>query len=380
MNTLDAAVEDEFDRERTYWREVLKRVVSTMKFLTSRGLALRGKTEKIGSEENGKFLGCLELLSKYDPFLAAHVQRYGNAGSGVTSYMSSSTYEEFVKLMADKVRNIIISEIKQTKYFSFSVNSTADVSKVDQLTFSLRYVLDDGQPVERFLLFVPITSHTGRNLYQEILDTFRRWNINIDDCVGQTYDNAANMSKKYNGVQSLIKGVNHRSVYVQCMVYSLNLSGVCAASSCTDATLFFAFVQNLYVFLSASTHRWNTLKEVLEENNKGDSTRILLPKRLSETRWSARADALRSLEQNYKSFRLVLIKLSNDDEQTGETRREASALLKKLNKFETAFMTILWNTILISVNETSKLLQSTSMKLTSAVALLKSLSTFVVVQ
>ena len=123
---------------------------------------------------------------------------------------------------------------------------------------------------------------------------------------------------KYNGVQSLIKGVNHLAVYVPCMAHSLNLSGVCAASSCTDhtdATLFFAFMQNLYVFLSASTHRWNTLKEVLEENNKGNSTRTLLPKRLSETRWSARADARRSLEHNDKRFRLDLIKLRTDDER-----------------------------------------------------------------
>jgi hypothetical protein len=148
------------------------------------------------------------------------------------------------------------------------------------------------------------------------------------------------MSGKYNSVQSLIKEVNHRAVYVPRMAHSLNLSGVCAASSCTDATSFFAFVQNILVFLSASTHHWNALKEVLEENTKWDSTRTLLPKRLSETRRSARADALRSLEQNYKSFRLVLIKLSNDDEQSGETRRGASALVKKLNKFETAFMTI----------------------------------------
>ena len=196
------------------------------------------------------------------------------------------------------------------------------------MTFTLRYVLDDGQPVERFLLFMPIISHTGRNLYQEILDTFRRCNINIDDCVGQTYDNAANMSGKYNSVQSLIKEVNQPAVYVPCMAHSLNLSGVCAASSCTDATSFFAFVQNIYVFLSASTHRWKALKDVLEENTTWDSTRTLLPKRLSETRWSAHADALRSLEQNYKSFHLFLINLSNDDEQTGETRHEASALVK----------------------------------------------------
>jgi len=188
------------------------------------------------------------------------------------------------------------------------------------------------------------------------------------------------MSAKYNGVQSLIKEVYHRAVYVPCMAHPLNLCGVCAASSCTDATVFFAFVQNIYVFLSASTHRWNALKEVLEENTKLDSTRTLLPKRLSETRWSARADALRSLEQNYESLRLVLINLSSDEQQTGETRREASALVKKLNKFE---IDGIYDHLLehnIRVNETSKLLQSTSMELSAAVALLKSLSAFLVIQ
>ena len=54
--------------------------------------------------------------------------------------------------------------------------------------------------------------------------------------------------------------------------------------------------------------------------------------------------------------------------------------MKKLNKFETALMTIFWNKTLSLANETSKLLQSTSMKLSAAVALLKSLSAFLVVQ
>ena len=164
------------------------------------------------------------------------------------------------------------------------------------------------------------------------------------------------------------------------MAHSLNLSGVCAASSCTDATAFFAFAQNIYVFLSASTNRWKALKDVLEKNAANDFSRTLLPKRLSETRWSARADALRSLAQNYKSFHLVMIKLSNKVDQTAETHREATALLKKLKKFETAFLTILWNTLLTRVNETSKLLQSTSIELSTAVALLQLLSAFLVIQ
>jgi len=197
--------------------------------------------------------------------------------------MSSTTYEEFVNLMAENVKSTIVSEVKDAKYFSFSVDSTPDVSNVDQLTFTLRYVLNDGHPVERILAFIPITSHNGRNLYQEITETFWKYDINIDNCVGQTSDNAANMSGKYNGVQALIKEVNRCAVYVPCIAHSLNLSGVCAASSCTDATVFFAFVQNIYVFLSASIHRWKAMKDVLEKNAVNDSSRTFLPKRLSET-------------------------------------------------------------------------------------------------
>jgi len=66
--TLDRVLVDELEKEKNYWREVLKRVVSTVKFLAARGLAFRGSDEKFGSQNNGNFLGCLELLAEYDPF------------------------------------------------------------------------------------------------------------------------------------------------------------------------------------------------------------------------------------------------------------------------------------------------------------------------
>jgi hypothetical protein len=199
---LDRVLADEIEKQKNYWREVLKRVVSTVKFLAVRGLAFRGSVEKFSSPSNGNFLGCLELLAEYDPFLAAHIERYGNAGRGTASYISSTTCDEFIELMTSHVKKTILDELKIAKYFSFSVDSTPDITHVDQLTFTIRYVSANGVPVERFLQFVPIASHTGESLYNVIKTTFQEVEIPMADCVGQTYDNASNMSGIYNGVQS----------------------------------------------------------------------------------------------------------------------------------------------------------------------------------
>ena len=65
--------------------------------------------------------------------------------------------------MADKVRAVIVSELKDSKYFSVSVDSTPYLSHVDQLTIIVRYLLL-GKAVERFITFLQIESHTAENL------------------------------------------------------------------------------------------------------------------------------------------------------------------------------------------------------------------------
>ena len=71
------------ERESKYWREVLRCIIDLIVFLSTRGLALRGHDENIGSFHNGNFLAIIELLSKYDP-LATHIEKYGNKGHGST--------------------------------------------------------------------------------------------------------------------------------------------------------------------------------------------------------------------------------------------------------------------------------------------------------
>lgn len=67
-----------------YWREVLRRLISVIIFIRERGFTFRGENETLGSPNNGKYLGLLELISEYDDFLKNHIKQHGNRGSGHT--------------------------------------------------------------------------------------------------------------------------------------------------------------------------------------------------------------------------------------------------------------------------------------------------------
>ena len=275
--------------------------------------------------------------------------------------------------MTSHVKNTILEELRIAKYFSFSVDSTPDITHVDQLTFTIRYVSTDGVPVERFLQFVPIASHTGESLFQVIKTTFQELGIPLADCLGQTYDNASNMAGVYNGDQAHVLNDNPRAVFIPCMARSLNLSGNAAAESCVQAVTFFGVIQKLYVFLSSSTLRWHVLMEKLKTTDARGS----VPKRLSETRWSARADAVNSLNSNYHVYLEVLQQIAEDPLQQKATQVEANSIIKALTKLETGFLTAFWSCVLNRTNMTSKHLQSQKADLGSSVTLLQSLSEFV---
>ncbi|XP_046856081.1 uncharacterized protein LOC124449178 [Xenia sp. Carnegie-2017] len=249
----------------------------------------------------------------FDPFLAQHINRNANKGKGHTSYLSKTICEEFIQLMATRVREQIFTEVKAAKYFSVCVDSTPDISHVDQLTCILRYVLPSG-PVERFVSFLNIRGHSGKLLAERLLDYLKTNNINISDCRGQSYDNASNMSGKYNGMQAIIQQHCSLAQYIPCVAHSLNLVGQSSASCCQEASRFFNFLQRLYSFFAASTHRWKVLTDQLS------SKRLPTVKRMSDTRWSARADATKALVIGYEEINAALDEIHDDQDEKPEAK------------------------------------------------------------
>lgn len=245
---VDHELTDQLEEEVSYWKNVLNRIVAAVRALTSRGLPLRGHDEKWGSVHNGNFMMLLEFLSEFDPFLNEHIRQYGNRGSGTTSYLSKTIYEEVIEIMRNEVQRKIIDELKTAKYYSIIVDSTPDISHVDQLSFCLRYVTPDGKPVERFLISLKNTGHTGEELYDAVVATLEKFNIDFANMRGQAYDNAANMSGIYKGLQGRIKAQNSYAEYTPCAAHRLNLIGVHSAESCSEAIEFFDLIECLYTF------------------------------------------------------------------------------------------------------------------------------------
>ena len=280
----------QLEDEKRYWREVLRRVVECLKFLCSRGLALRGDSEEIGDFSNGNFLGALEFLAKFYPFLAKHLESRGNQGRGNFSYISSTSYEEIVFLMAKKVPDSISSEIPSVKYFSLIVDSSNDTSHCDQLAIIIQYVSEEAVVEERVIGFESSCGHSGKAMADAVKKTLDKLGSNIKDAPGQSYDNASNMSGKYKDLQALLKNENPNIEFIPCAGH---LVGVNAVENCEAASDFFGFLQSLYNFSTSSTHRWQIVCSGLV-GGAGKDWKVTI-KSLSGTRWSARAISIKVL-------------------------------------------------------------------------------------
>nr|XP_042706119.1 zinc finger MYM-type protein 1-like [Chrysemys picta bellii] len=257
---INIQMENQFFEVRAYWKNVLTCVVEAIVFLAEHGLPFRGSDETVGSKHNGNYLGILELIAKYDPFLAQHINEHANHGKGHTSYLSKTICNELIALLAKNTLSAIVDEIKDVGYFS--IDSTLDMSHVDQLTVILRYVLPS-RPVEHFMTFLDTTSHTGEKLALYLLDFLTKNEIDISLCCGQSYDHASNMSGRYSGMQTKIEERNALVDCIPCAAHSLNLVGQSAVDYCVEAVSFFGFVQELYIFFSASTSHWMILRDSL---------------------------------------------------------------------------------------------------------------------
>ncbi|GFW20550.1 zinc finger MYM-type protein 1 [Trichonephila clavipes] len=66
----------------------------------------------------------------------------------------------------------------------------------------------------------------------------------LENVGGQSFDNAANMSGRYNGVQTLLKEKNKFTNYAPCVAHSLNLVGVESVKVATEIVNFFGLMQH----------------------------------------------------------------------------------------------------------------------------------------
>ena len=82
--------------------------------------------------------------------------------------------------------------------------------------------MDDLDVQELFCGFYETTSATSEELFKIVKDLLSKFQLPIDRCRGQCYDDAANVSGRVNGLRMKLIHEENRAIYVHCRAHKLN--------------------------------------------------------------------------------------------------------------------------------------------------------------
>lgn len=389
-------------------RLVIKRLIDIITFIGRQGLSYRGKDEAAYNLEDrsvnhGNFLELVWLIKDYDVVLNEHIQNsihlsnkrkekescniknanqvHGHGRGSLVTFLSKTFINKLILVIGKIIQNKIINDIKQAKLFSIMVDSTQDVSVLDQLAICVRYVLDN-EVHEKLLKLVVVYDSSGKGLYDLISSEFHKLTLDISKVIGCSFDGAANMKGPYNGLQAHLKNNNPLCVYTHCVGHVLNLVMVDSSECCVNAEFLFGLVQQSSTFLLDSYKRMKVWSELTKKNHTSNE-KLRKLNLIGATRWWSKDKALSSIiklnETDIKNSRFLLFLnflleiISNHSTFDSKTKFTARTLLQNWSKFDVIMTAAIYLDIFNISSPISKFLQSTSLNYLTAFNMINNL-------
>lgn len=321
-------------------RRVVSKIIDTIIFCGAHELGLRGHDESEDSLNKGIFIDMLTMKAETDPELKEHL-----AKSNVTKYTSKDSQNELLDCIFSVYSEFILEEVRSAPFLSVQADEATDIVRVSQFVIVLRFLKDD-LPVERFVKYVHITDRTGAGLSEVICDVLEPFQAR-QKLICQTYDGAAVMRGRVNGVQALVQHTYPNAMFIHCYAHQLNLVLRQACCSITKCKIFFAKVAGFATFFSNAPKRNDILRSV-------STKQVPSP---SDTRWNYQSRLIETVHewkgQLESCFETIL---EGDFDMT--TNREAAGMLSCLHDPEFLFYLEHFSTIFSHVAILFKTLQS----------------------
>ena len=232
------------------------------------------------------------LLTEYDEVLAEVV----SFPARTTKYVSAAIQNKLIELLARSVRSSLVGKINASPFWSIILDSTSDISRVNQLSVVVRWVqiVDDKCSVmESFIGLVKITNPDAKGIASTARTFIESLGIDFHRIRGQEYDGASVMSGVHSGVQTLIKEMVLFPVpFVHCGCHNFNLVINDAVDSVVANRNLFDVHGEIFSFFGQSLKRWEELRVQADRGS-------LTLKELCDTTWSSRVDAVRAVRDRY---------------------------------------------------------------------------------
>ncbi|GBO22691.1 hypothetical protein AVEN_60104-1, partial [Araneus ventricosus] len=144
-------------------------------------------------------------------------------------------------------------------------DETTDVSSISQFVAVFRYVLSNGQPVERFWRFANPPGHDAKSIVECIQASFEKVLAKPEKLISQSYDGTNLMSGQHAGVQAFIQCAYKNAQYVHCYSHQLNLIVGQATSQNQQVRVYFSNLSDITNFFNKSPQRIAILDETVRK-------------------------------------------------------------------------------------------------------------------
>ncbi|KAF0698493.1 52 kDa repressor of the inhibitor of the protein kinase-like, partial [Aphis craccivora] len=320
------------ESNQSFHKEVICILLDVTKTLARQGLAFRGKDD----DENGNFRQITYLLSRHCPLLKKWLDDSCYRPYHST-YLSPQSQNEFITILASSVNKIIRAKVRESGQFSVMADTTPDLSHTDRLSVVVRFVNNEGTAEEILIEVRESLNKTGVGMANDILDSLQKNELDPDNFVFQSYDFASSMSGVFNGAQQKLTEILGRKIpYIPCQA-----------------------------------HRINTF---IEHGCEATDIEIALKLRnLSKTRWTARAEAIKSVWSSFNIIIEVLDEITNtNDKFDKSTRNAANSLSKRLISVDFVVSILFMKNVMYKIKLLTECLESTELNIADAIIFLSS--------
>ncbi|KAK6991092.1 52 kDa repressor of the inhibitor of the protein kinase [Biomphalaria glabrata] len=375
-------------------RERLKPIIKSIILLGRQNIPVRGHRddgkllcdsddeESLESEDekpadrqrnSNKNEGNLRELLKFrvdagDQVLEKHLK---SSASNAT-YISKTIQTELISLLGESITNTIVQRVKENIFFSILLDETTDVSGIEQLSLSLRYILN-GEIREDFVAFVDALEYaysqstvdtepklTGKVLAETVLQLMKDLSLDIRFCIGCGTDRCSVMSSQSCGAAAEISKQATSCTHCICANHCLNLS-LSKTSDVQAVRNAMGTIKQVASFFRASAKRRFLQRQLFKADNES-SRNTVMP--LCETRWVERHDSVISFRQSLGNIVAALENVAkwHERDSASKAKNLATALLE--SEFIIALYCI--SDILVLTQPLSKTLQAENFDLLQA--------------
>ena len=164
-------------------RNMFMIILKNIRFLARQGLPLRG----YNNDAESNFIQMLRLHN-------ADVNVDGWLSKKSNKYTSHDIQDNILKEKAHKILRDIGENIRSGGLFSIMADECTDCANKEQFTINFRWVDSKLVDHNEFIGLYTVDSIDAKSLVASIKDVLLRMGLPIQNCRGQCYDGASNMS------------------------------------------------------------------------------------------------------------------------------------------------------------------------------------------